>query len=158
MRKNPEKSSAKGTLGTLAFYILFILFFTGQFGLLILILLAGGAGYYFYKKHKNGPPSGGGQASGAYEKLRGYLSRTDEPSSGAYEKLQDYLSRTDEPSPGVNAEMFSESERVHLASLSQEEHDEYLHHVEDLNALLSAGIIEADEYRDRLAALRQECR
>ncbi|MEG1850148.1 MAG: hypothetical protein RR197_06280 [Oscillospiraceae bacterium] len=59
---------------------------------------------------------------------------------------------------GVSDGMLSPSEQQHLDSLSDDRHDELLHHAQALKDLLRAGIIEQPEYQDRLHALYQDAR
>lgn len=51
-------------------------------------------------------------------------------------------------------ELYSESEQRHLATMRTGFHSEYEHYKHELDDLLEAGIIEKDEYRERLARLR----
>lgn len=51
-------------------------------------------------------------------------------------------------------ELYSESEQRHLATMRAVDHDSYEHYKNELNDLLEAGIIDKDEYRERLAKLR----
>lgn len=62
---------------------------------------------------------------------------------------REYTPRKQAVSPG----MLQSAERRHLQSLSGT-HNELLHHELELRDLLNAGIIERDEYNDRLRELR----
>ena len=54
--------------------------------------------------------------------------------------------------------MFSKAEAKHLATMKGPAHNEYEHYVQELRDLLAAGIIEKDEYRERVERLRRDQR
>lgn len=60
--------------------------------------------------------------------------------------------------PLSQSTMFSKSEAKHLATMKGPAHNEYEHYVQELRDLLAAGIIEKDEYRERVERLRRDPR
>lgn len=116
--------------------VLFLLFATGGFGIFILlpILIIAAVIFTAKKKAAEGQTR---QTASLFEEKKRAERRNSIPNM---------------------KNLYSESEQRHLSAMKSADHSEYEHFVNELDDLLAAGIIEKDEYRERVAALRAQYR
>lgn len=155
--RNQRETKKSTPAGMALFVALMIVFMMGPLAVLLLppLALAATVGYSVLKQKR----SESGQSTEPKDMLAaimqkfGFATGGEQPpartgAAGRYDRST--------AESGLN-DMLSDSERLHLSSLSGD-HDEVEHHREALKDLLEAGIIEKDEYRDRMASLRRDYR
>ena len=143
MNNREDNRRNKPSAGSIIIFIVIVLLSTG--GIFVIPLLIGGAMVYFAIKQKAGKSG---------------LDKGDTSGSDLIKRFEDFSKRMDELEEAGNspslAGMLSRSERQHLETAESDFHDEFLHRSNELKDLLKAGIIENDEYKERMALLKAE--
>ena len=130
-----NRQEKKKNIGAWIPFLVVMIAATGGIGLFFLLPILIVAAIIFISK-KKAAENGDGAPTSMFE----------------LKKLQEKLSSMENVK-----NLYSESEIEHLATM-RGSHSEYEHFMNELNDLLAAGIIEKDEYRERVARLKAEHR